>query len=70
MTIDPKGQLIGDLREDVLNGSSGFLSDNKACYRSLTGFTALLEINYHMLLEMSYNRQIMFNTTQSSNTVM
>ena len=42
---------IDELRVDVLNGSSGFLSGNKARYHRPTGFTALLETTKHMLLE-------------------
>ena len=39
-----QGVAIGVLRVDVLNGSSGILSDNKARYHRPTGFNALLEI--------------------------
>ena len=42
---------IGELQVNVLNGSSGFLNDNKARYHRPTGVTALLEITKHMLLE-------------------
>ena len=36
--------IIGELQVDVLNGSSGISSDNKARYHRLTGFIALLKI--------------------------
>ena len=41
---------------------SGILSDNKTSYHRHTGFTALLEV--------SYNRHILFNTTPSPNPLM
>ena len=61
--------LIRELRVDVLNGYSGFLSDNKACYHRLTGYNALLEITRSLSIwfwraQVSYNRQILFNTAQ------
>ena len=46
-----KRSIIGELRVDVLKGSLGFLSDNKASYHRQKGFTALLEITKQMLLE-------------------
>ena len=42
---------LGELLVDVLNGSSGILSENKACYHRPAGFIVLLEITKHMLLE-------------------
>ena len=42
---------IGELRVDLLKVSLCILSDNKARYFKPIGFTALLEITKHMVLE-------------------
>ena len=62
---------IGELRVDLLNVSSGVLSDNTARYHRPTGFTTLLKIIIFLWrTQVSYIRHILFNTTQSSNPLM
>ena len=46
-TLSVTLQTKGELRVHVLNGSSGFLSDNKVRYNRSIGFTALMEITIY-----------------------
>ena len=52
---------MGELRVDLLNVSSGILSDNEARYHRPIGLTALLESICFWWTHVSYNWHLLFN---------
>ena len=53
LSLQKRSITIVELQVDRLDVNSSILSDTKACYHRPTGFTALLEITKHKLLESS-----------------